>query len=89
MPHTAPTIRASVLAELRDYVARQGQSLDPLLEEAGIDRACLDDPLAAAPLNAVIELFDTAAKVMGDPASACTSPRASGPVAPVSSGTCQ
>jgi hypothetical protein len=60
-------IRASVLAEFRDYVARSGHLLEPLLDEAGIDRACLDDPLASAPLNRVIELFDSAAKVMGDP----------------------
>lgn len=60
-------IRASVLAEFRDYAARCGQPLEPLLDEAGIDRACLDDPLATAPLNAVVELFDTAAKIMGDP----------------------
>jgi AraC-like DNA-binding protein len=67
LPHALPLIRASVLAELRDYVARSGQLIEPLLDEAGIDRACLDDPLASAPLNGVIELFDSAAKVMGDP----------------------
>ena len=67
MPHALPMIRSSILTEFRDYAARGGHAIEPLLEAAGIDRACLDDPLAMAPLNGVIELFDTAAKAMADP----------------------
>lgn len=67
MPGPPARIRAGILVELDSYCASKGLKLVPLLDAAGIERACLDDPNMLVPLNSTVTLFDEVARAIGDP----------------------
>ncbi len=53
---------------MSDYLDRRGMAIGPLLDEARIDRADIEDPRRQISLNAVATLFDSAARGLNDPA---------------------
>lgn len=67
MPGPPARIRAGILGELRDFCSSRGLNVTPMFAEAGIDRACLDDPNMLVSLNATCRLFDEVARGLGDP----------------------
>jgi AraC-like DNA-binding protein len=63
-----PTVKASVLTALPGYLRARDLDVRELLAEAGIDPAALSDRQADIPLAATAQLFDIAARRLGDPA---------------------
>ena len=63
-----PTVRASVLVALPGYLRARGADLTPLLVQAGLDPAVLDDRNRIISLNATAKLFDLVAERLSDPA---------------------
>jgi AraC-like DNA-binding protein len=62
-----PHIRSGLLAELEDYIQSCGQDFGVLARKAGLASVAQPDPLAQFPLNAVMALFDLAARELHDP----------------------
>jgi AraC-like DNA-binding protein len=68
LPVTEPTVRASILAALPDYLSAYGVDIRSLLREAGITPAAIDQPDLQISLNSTGRLFELAARRLGDKA---------------------
>ena len=67
MPLNGPSVRASVLAALPEYLRAHDVDIVALLEAEGIDPQAIVDGNFRIPLNTAISLFERVARRIGDP----------------------
>jgi AraC-like DNA-binding protein len=67
VPFHEPTVRASILAALPDYLTARGVDIGLLLNKAGIPLSALAKPELAISLNSAGLLFELASQRLGDP----------------------
>ncbi|MEM6636878.1 MAG: AraC family transcriptional regulator [Pseudomonadota bacterium] len=66
MPNKAPLHNAVWAAKLIEFVAENGQAVEPVLETAKIDRKRLEKQDARLPFDQIAAVFEAAADVTGD-----------------------
>ena len=66
MPNTVPTVRASVLAVLAEYIHAHGFDVKSLVSEADIDIGIVSHAETQIPLNRVGRLFEIVGRALGD-----------------------
>lgn len=63
--HGQRNILAAAAAGIADFISANGGDAETVCHEAGVDPACLDDPLAAMDLGAFVALYEQAAASTG------------------------